>query len=314
MEDITILFVDDEKNVLQSLERYLIKEPYNKIFATSVDEALELFETESIHVVVTDMKMPEKDGLTMLRQIKEEYPETIRLVLSGFTEIAQIIPTINTGEIFRYITKPLEPSEFKEVLNDAIAHYLLSRDKKELIESLTRRNMELKQTQEQLRYLALHDGLTDLYNIRHLYYDLGKRIASDSGKISVIFMDMDNFKKVVDAHGHLNGSQALKEVAETIKENLENPCYGVAYGGDEFVIVLPGYDKSPAMQKAEEIRSKMEQSHYLSNKGLDLNLSASFGVATFPDDALTLSKLLSRADMAMFKAKKTKGRIPIFQV
>jgi diguanylate cyclase (GGDEF)-like protein len=306
MEDITILFVDDEKNILQSLERYLIKEPYNKIFAQSADQALEIFAKEPVHVVVTDMKMPEKDGLTMLRQVKTDYPDTVRIVLSGFTEVAQIIPSINTGEIFRYVIKPLEPSEFKKTLNDAIEHYLMRRDKEELIITLTQKNLELRLTRKKLLYLAVHDGLTDLYNIRHLYFDLEKRIDSGENPLSIIFMDMDNFKHLVDSHGHLNGSKALKEVATTINKVLFDPCYGVAYGGDEFVVALPGFDKALALKKTEELRNLMDQTRYLSDTGLDLHLSASYGVATFPDDAKDLTELLSQADTKLFKVKKSR--------
>ncbi len=306
MEDITILFVDDEKNILQSLERSLIKEPYNKLFAQSADQALDIFAKEPVHIVVSDMKMPGKDGLTMLRQIKAEYPNTIRMVLSGFTQVAQIIPSINTGEIFRYVTKPLEPSEFKKTLNEAIEHYLLRRDKDELIKELTKKNIELRQNKEQLYHLAVHDGLTDLYNVRYLYSDLGQRIGLGKKPLSIIFMDMDNFKQVVDTHGHLNGSQALKEVANTIKQVLAEPCYGVAYGGDEFVVALPGFDKALAIKKAEELQKKMDRTLYLIDKGLDLHLRASYGVATFPDDAKNLTKLLRRADSALFESKKNK--------
>jgi len=308
VEDITILFVDDEKNILQSLERYLIKEPYNKIFAQSADQALEIFAEESVHVVVTDMKMPEKDGLTLLRQVKTDYPDTVRIVLSGFTEIAQIIPSINTGEIFRYVTKPLEPSEFKKTLNDAIEHYLMRRDKEELIKTLTQKNIELRLNRKKLLYLAVHDCLTDLYNTRYLYSDLGKRIDSGEKPLSIIFMDMDNFKHTVDSHGHLNGSQALKEVATTIKKVLFDPCYGVAYGGDEFVVALPGFDKALAVKKAEELRNLMDQTRYLSGKGLDLHLNASYGIATFPDDAKDLTELLSQADTKLFKVKRSRKR------
>ena len=306
MEDITILFVDDEKNILQSLERSLIKEPYNKLFAQSADQALDIFAKEPVHIVVSDMKMPGKDGLTMLRQIKAEYPNTVRMVLSGFTQVAQIIPSINTGEIFRYVTKPLEPSEFKKTLNEAIEHYLLRRDKDELIKELTKKNIELRQNKEQLYHLAVHDGLTDLYNVRYLYSDLGQRIGLGKKPLSIIFMDMDNFKQVVDTHGHLNGSQALKEVANTIKQVLAEPCYGVAYGGDEFVVALPGFDKALAIKKAEELQKKMDRTLYLIDKGLDLHLRASYGVATFPDDAKNLTKLLRRADSALFESKKNK--------
>jgi diguanylate cyclase (GGDEF)-like protein len=152
----------------------------------------------------------------------------------------------------------------------------------------------------------VHDGLTDLYNVRYLYSDLGQRIGLGKKPLSIIFMDMDNFKQVVDTHGHLNGSQALKEVANTIKQVLAEPCYGVAYGGDEFVVALPGFDKALAIKKAEELQKKMDRTLYLIDKGLDLHLRASYGVATFPDDAKNLTKLLRRADSALFESKKNK--------
>ena len=118
-------------------------------------------------------------------------------------------------------------------------------------------------------------------------------------------MDMDNFKKVVDTYGHLNGSQALKEVATTIKSCIKRPCFGVAYGGDEFVIVLPGYPKNQAAEKIEQIRSRMRQTIYLSEAGFTVELRASFGIATFPDDTNSRDGLLALADKAMFHIKQT---------
>lgn len=144
MKDITILFVDDEQNILNALERNLLKEPYKKRFAGSGKAALDIMAAEPVHVIVSDMKMPEMDGLTLLREVKEKYPETVRVVLSGFTQVAQIIPAINTGEIFRYVTKPLEPVEFRETLQEAVNFYLLNRDRKELVDKLQRQNEELQ--------------------------------------------------------------------------------------------------------------------------------------------------------------------------
>ncbi|OQX01117.1 MAG: hypothetical protein BWK80_60655 [Desulfobacteraceae bacterium IS3] len=113
---------------------------------------------------------------------------------------------------------------------------------------------ELKRSEEKFRYLAVHDNLTELYNTRYLYHALEAlfRTSADANSpFSLIFMDIDNFKRVVDTYGHLNGSQAIQEVAATIRETLTEPEYGVAYGGDEFVVVLPGYDKQQAIEKAE---------------------------------------------------------------
>ncbi len=123
---------------------------------------------------------------------------------------------------------------------------------------------------------------------------------------------MDNFKHVVDTYGHLNGSQALKEVATTIKSCLKGLCFGVAYGGDEFVIVLPGFNKLWAVEKAEQIRSKMKQTTYLIKEGYNVHLGASFGLATFPDDTESRTGLLALADKAMFHIKQIgKGSIGI---
>lgn len=162
----------------------------------------------------------------------------------------------------------------------------------------------------EIQNLAIHDDLTGLSNTRHLYKVLGNlvRTAGETGDpFSLIFMDIDHFKKVVDTYGHLKGSQAIQEVAATIRECLVEPAFGVAYGGDEFVVVLQGFDKARALKKAEEIRSRMKQTVYLANHGHQVSLSASFGVATFPDDAGDVTGLLALADRAMFDIKE-KGK------
>jgi diguanylate cyclase (GGDEF)-like protein len=157
-----------------------------------------------------------------------------------------------------------------------------------------------------IQALAHKDNLTGLYNTRYLYDKLAELFenSKNSGTpLGLIFMDLDNFKKTVDAHGHLNGSQAIQEVAHTIKDCLSEPSFGVSYGGDEFVIVLPRHDKKSTILKAEEIRSMMEKTVYLSNRGLAVRLSASFGVASYPEDASNITRLLSIADKAMFSIK-----------
>lgn len=172
---------------------------------------------------------------------------------------------------------------------------------------------ELRRDRRKFRNLAIHNNLTGLYNTRYLYQKLDRVIAESRltrKPFSLVFMDMDNFKQVVDTHGHLNGSQVLKEVAATIKSCLQNPCFGVAYGGDEFVVVLPGFDKRQATRKLEEIRLRMRRTTYLARAGLEVHLAASFGVATFPDDTDSREGLLALADRAMFHIKQTgKGAI-----
>jgi len=169
---------------------------------------------------------------------------------------------------------------------------------------------KLRQSRERFRYLAIHDDLTTLYNTRYLYKALEELIATSKLAVrpfSLVFLDMDNFKHVVDTYGHLNGSQALREVARTLKDSLEEPAFGVAYGGDEFVLVLPGKGKEEALEKVQEIRLRMKETTYLKTKGLNVNMSASYGIATYPDDAQDSESLLARADEAMFHIK-TRGK------
>jgi diguanylate cyclase (GGDEF)-like protein len=167
---------------------------------------------------------------------------------------------------------------------------------------------ELRRDRKKFRSLAIHDNLTGLYNTRYLYKILDQLIEENKiskKHFSLIFMDMDNFKSVVDTYGHLNGSRALKEVAATVKSCLNVPCFGVAYGGDEFVVVLPGFNKSQATEKAEQIRSQMKQTVYLAKTGHNIRLGASFGLATFPQDTDNRNGLLALADQAMFRIKQT---------
>ena len=163
-----------------------------------------------------------------------------------------------------------------------------------------------------IQNLALHDNLTGLYNTRYLYQSLTELI--ESGKtanfsLSLIFMDLDHFKDVVDTHGHLNGSRAIQQVAATIKQSLEDPAYAVAYAGDEFVVVLPGFDQARARQKADEIRSRIKSTVYLLDQGIEVRLQVSFGIATFPENASDLTSLLGKADRELFAMKAERNKV-----
>ena len=174
-------------------------------------------------------------------------------------------------------------------------------------EHLKETQAALKKSEQNYREQAIHDNLTDLYNTRYLYSalsDLIEKSKLSNRPFSLVFMDIDNFKTVVDTHGHLNASQALQEIGMTIKKTLKSPGYGVAYGGDEFVLVLPGFNKQEAMETAEAVRARIKETPYLQKAGLKVHVSASLGVSTYPDDAGTLTELLALADQAMFSVKE----------
>ena len=165
----------------------------------------------------------------------------------------------------------------------------------------------LRKSEQKFREQAIHDNLTGLFNTRYLYTALPVLIensAASGGIFSLVFMDIDDFKQVVDTNGHLNASKTLQEIAATLMAALPKPAYGVAYGGDEFVLVLPGYDKQQALEMAETIRRRIKETVYLRKAGLNVRVNASLGVSTYPNDADTLSELLALADQAMFSVKE----------
>ncbi len=102
----SVLFVDDEQRVLKSLKRGLVGEPYRALFALSGMEALEILAVEPVQVIVSDMKMPEMNGLELLQEVAQKFPDVIRLVLSGYSHTSTVLAAVNEGRIFRYITKP----------------------------------------------------------------------------------------------------------------------------------------------------------------------------------------------------------------
>jgi diguanylate cyclase (GGDEF)-like protein len=188
----------------------------------------------------------------------------------------------------------------------SLGNLLVVTKEMEADEQLKKAQTALRDSEKKFREQAVRDNLTGLYNTRYLYRalsDLFVDSASSGQPISLIFMDVDNFKLVVDAHGHLNASRTLREVAHTIQAAIREPAFAVAYGGDEFVVVLPNTVKQGAMAAARAIRERIGKAVYLARFGLNIRIRVSQGVATFPDDASGPTELLALADRAMFSVK-----------
>lgn len=116
----TVMFIDDQEDFLKLLEIKLKKEEYKKIYCTDVEEALKIIDKQEVDVVVSDMNMP-KNGLELLKILKKEHPQIIRVTLSGLYQAKNILDAINQGEVFRYIVKPWKVDGVgKQIIRDAI--------------------------------------------------------------------------------------------------------------------------------------------------------------------------------------------------
>lgn len=178
-------------------------------------------------------------------------------------------------------------------------------DKGQMVGSaaLLRDITEEKRLEEELRRLSTTDGLTGLYNRRHLDESLQKelrRARRYPSPLSVLMFDVDHFKKFNDTHGHDQGDRVLQAVAKTLRGALRNQDYPCRYGGEEFVAILPNTPKTGAFSVAERLRKDIE------GMGVDgLHVTISIGVAEYPDiDVSEQAKLIEAADAALYNAKK----------
>src|SRR5437870_4491652 len=157
--------------------------------------------------------------------------------------------------------------------------------------------------------LSLTDDLTRLHNARYLRQFLVneiKRARRYSSSVAAIFLDLDDFKLVNDQHGHLVGSHVLMEVAALLLPSVRDTDCVVRYGGDEFLLILPDARLEDALQVAERTRAKIERQRFNGGRRLKISLTASLGVAVFPQHALSPQQLIACADRAMYHAKAAK--------
>ena len=155
--------------------------------------------------------------------------------------------------------------------------------------------------------LTITDDLTKLFNSRYLNLYIGreiKRCKRHGIPLSVIFLDLDGFKTINDQYGHLAGSGTLAEVGAILAEAVRESDILARYGGDEFVVVLPETPPSGALVIAERLRKAIEDHCFLQPQGLSARISASFGIASYPDHALTPEGLIQKADQAMYRVKE----------
>lgn len=150
-EPIRILFVDDERNVLRSLGRTFLDEDYEILTANSGVEGLQtLREIFPVQVVISDFRMPEMNGVEFLRQVCAEWPDTVRIVLSGYADSASIVSAINDGQIYKFIPKPWNDDELKVTIVNSLERYHLNKKNKELTEALQAKNEELERINNDL--------------------------------------------------------------------------------------------------------------------------------------------------------------------
>lgn len=193
-----ILCVDDEPNVLRALRRlFMDEEQYELLIAESGAAGLEILaQEEDIAVVMSDYRMPGMNGVEFLRQVHDSWPETMRIVLSGYADTASVVEAINVGHIYKFIPKPWNDDELRINIANAVDTYFLNQENERLSEELTQRNQELQQINANLEHLV--QERTEALELRSLVLQLAQDVLDS---LPVIVFGIDNDDQIVQANG-----------------------------------------------------------------------------------------------------------------
>ncbi|MDL1962858.1 MAG: response regulator [Deltaproteobacteria bacterium] len=173
----TILCVDDEENILHSIKRLLRKEGYRLLTASNGVEGLKILKENNVHLVLSDQRMPQMSGTEFLAEVKEKYPDVIRIILTGYTQIDSITESINKGNIYKFLLKPWNDQNLKLEIGKALEQYDLIQANKSLHEKVLEQNEELKRINENLEML-IQERTKDL-EIQNQALELSRAILED---------------------------------------------------------------------------------------------------------------------------------------
>ncbi|SLM32277.1 Response regulator receiver modulated diguanylate cyclase [Desulfamplus magnetovallimortis] len=301
--NLKILLVEDDPFARSMLEVILTTEGYNVTLAENGSEALGIYYSESdIDIIVSDMNMPEMDGLELIRTLRDREEVVPVIILTSNREIKVAVKTIYSGASAYLLKDENIEDTFIPSIRKTWEHHMLEKEKQQLLKDLERKNKEL----ERLSYL---DPLTGISNRRYFDVVMGqewRRVTREKVPISIIMIDIDYFKLYNDFYGHQEGDRCLKLVAKALGDALMRPGDFVArYGGEEFIGVLPNSPLRGAREVAGRMQINIEELEILHEKS-DISdyVTVSIGIAcAFPEQNSILSELIMQADKALYSAK-----------
>lgn len=302
-----ILVVDDEESLREILSEVLGEEGHTVSVAASAEQALMLLSDQRFDIVITDIRMPGMNGIDLLRKIKGKRAETQVIVITSHASIDSALAALRAGA-YDYLIKPFEDLELiPAVINRALEKMRLLREHQTLIDTLQKYNEELEEVNKILRELAIRDGLTGLYNHRSFQEILIMEIARakrHQQRFSLLFIDIDHFKRYNEVHGHPLGDQLLRNVSEILRSRMRNSDVVARYGGEEFTLLLPETDRTEAIVVAEHIHEQVANFPFQGGENMPAGkITISIGIAVYPDDGSEPHDVLQQSKQALKKAK-----------
>ena len=293
---ITVMIIEDHPDQRELLEIVLQKEGYRVITAANGVEALDRLAKEPVRVILSDVMMPKMDGFELMRKIRSnpEFKNVYIILITARIQERDRVQGLDLGAD-DYITKPFSFSE------------LLAR---------VRVGARVVQYQQHLEHQALIDSLTSLFNRRAFERKMEEefeRAMRYHHALSLMILDVDDFKKVNDTYGHHWGDQVLKKIAEHLRTKTRRSDYPSRYGGEEFVLILPETDVENALRVDSKVRSEIKATTF-DSKGRAFSVTVSTGLSsTCNKEYSNWQQMLEDADQALYLAKnRGKDRAEVF--
>jgi two-component system cell cycle response regulator len=300
-----ILLVEDDQREVKLLKPTLLNTPCNLTVAVNAEEALEIVTSgRRVDLILLDVLLPGMSGFDLCQRLKEnpDHHDIQVVLITCLDDLESRIKGVELGAD-DFLVKPVD---FRELA----ARVKVLLEKKHFIDKLRNDYAEALNS-------AINDGLTGLYNRTYFMRFLEQEILRSNRQgypIGLLMIDLDDFKKVNDSLGHLEGDRILQETARILRHGVREIDLPARYGGEEFAIVYPYADPRGLHKAALRLLSTFGTHRFLSEPIAGMAcLTVSMGLAFYPQNAATAEELIAAADTALYKAKQSgKNRLRVF--
>jgi diguanylate cyclase (GGDEF)-like protein len=294
----SVLVVDDDPGIISILTEQL-ESDFDVLTASSAAQARDVLAMRSVDMVLTDLNLPDEQGLSLLDWVRRMTPRTARVLITGTARLEDAADAINQTQVHRLVLKPWRSEDLLQSLRAAARALLMERSHEQLLDELRKLNVELEQrvierTRELevalgqlqqktmfLEKMALTDPLTDLPNRRAIDLIARKELlrrSRSAAPLTLILIDADHFKQVNTDYLYPGGDHALVWLAHVLQDSIRASDSLGRVGGEEFLVVAPDTDAAGALVLAERLRENVATGHTEYN-GRAMRLTISLGLA-----------------------------------
>jgi two-component system cell cycle response regulator len=291
-----ILVVSAQEDVREILQKAMTMAGYRCVIAADGSEALGRLSENRIDVVITDIKLPLMDGLELTTKIRMRYDTSV-IVMAAFTDNYTFEEIIAKGAS-ELVLKPVSIQELYMRIRRVLREMSLLRERNSAMQ-------KLQESEQRYQEMSITDGLTKIFNSRHFFNTLRteiERAKRYDHPLTVLMLDIDDFKKYNDTCGHLEGDKVLVRFAEIIQECLRQSDSAYRYGGEEFAVVLPVTTGEQGVTAAERVRTRLRNEVFVPSSGVNIQVTVSIGVAQYLKDE-DMMEFLRCADQNLYAAK-----------